>query len=678
MIPDKKTILQARIDEVLRRKAVNLESAYTKSLEELVEDLKIYQYELEFQNDELLRIQDELELSQKKFELLFEEAPVGYVVLNADMAVLNCNKTFRAMMSAFGECEKEQDFRKFISPESQDDFHLFCIRLFKDKHSETIELRFSSSMKPEAYVKIIGNYDMQAEEPCIRLTVMDETEQRLAEQSLRNREFELRIISENISDMVVTSDLTGKILYVSPTSVNLLGFTPEEVRQFNLFDFPHPDDKDRIIMAFQDAVVKKSNQTIEFHAKTKSENWKWVETAGNLISNDDGSVEKAVFVVRDASERKIIADELLKTTDLLNRASLMALVGGWEYEPGSDTVRWNEVTYLIHEAEPGEAISLEKGVSYFCEGEHRERLSMLLTQLMNSGGSFDEEFQLITERGNLKWVRAQAQSRFENEKCVLLYGTVQDIDERKKASLLLQQNEKDLRELNATKDRLFSIIAHDLRSPFNGILGLSELMLDEIREKKIHDLEKFALRIVQSSRVAFDLLTNLITWAFAQVGKLGFNPENHKLDDILFELFNIYEENAHQKSIEMSYAGSQNITVYADAEMLKAIMRNLLSNALKFSYKGGKISVKALRTNDEVVIAVSDTGTGISKIELQKILTLHSFESKKGTAGESGSGLGLSICIDFVERHSGKFWAESEPGKGTTFYFSLPLNNNQA
>lgn len=229
-----------------------------------------------------------------------------------------------------------------------------------------------------------------------------------------------------------------------------------------------------------------------------------------------------------------------------------------------------------------------------------------------------------------------------------------------------------LSELNDTKDRFFNIIAHDLKSPFNAITGFSDLLISQLKEKDYDGIEQYAGIILQSSNKAMDLLSNLLEWARTQTGKIQFNPEVIPLNEFVEDIAGFFDDIAAPKNITIKRKIPQNITVTADFSMLGTIMRNLISNAIKFTPTSGEIVVSVDNKNNGVQVAVSDNGVGITGERLDQLFRIDKNVSTMGTANEKGTGLGLILCKEFVEKHGGKIWVESQVGKGSAFIFTLP------
>jgi signal transduction histidine kinase len=224
-----------------------------------------------------------------------------------------------------------------------------------------------------------------------------------------------------------------------------------------------------------------------------------------------------------------------------------------------------------------------------------------------------------------------------------------------------------------TKDKLFSIIAHDLRGPFNSIIGYSQLLRENIRKYKVEESEKCVDTINTTAQNTFNLLVNLLTWAKTQTGQTAFNPEMLELYKITEEVIELLSSSAKIKDISVINNLPAGIKIFADRHMLRTMMQNLIFNAIKFTNRSGIVNIHAIATDDHVEVIVSDKGIGISKEAIKKLFKLATANPASGTSNETGSGLGLVICREFVEKHGGKIWVESNEGSGSDFKFTLPV-----
>ncbi len=258
----------------------------------------------------------------------------------------------------------------------------------------------------------------------------------------------------------------------------------------------------------------------------------------------------------------------------------------------------------------------------------------------------------------------------------LVFAAARDITEKRLAEKTIRENERSLRELNATKDKFFSIIAHDLRSPFNSILGGSEMLIEIIRNKDYESMEEIGEMVHRSAQAAFNLLVNLLEWSRTQTGRMDFDPVAVDIRDVIDDNLELLAESAKQKSILIHKSIAVKSKVSVDVQMFGTILRNLVSNAIKFSQAGKQIWVKAGLKDDKLMVSVIDQGIGISEEAQEKMFRIDSSISQHGTNNEPGTGLGLLLCKEFAEKHGGTILLESKLQKGSTFSLVLPLETN--
>jgi signal transduction histidine kinase len=251
----------------------------------------------------------------------------------------------------------------------------------------------------------------------------------------------------------------------------------------------------------------------------------------------------------------------------------------------------------------------------------------------------------------------------------------EEVRARVSTHLKLHRQSRELRELNATKDKFFSIIAHDLRGPFSGFLGLTNILADKSESMTSGDIHFFSLAMKDSAANLFSLLENLLEWARLHRGVMTFEPKSILLMPMVSEKLRLVLDSANKKGIEIRYDIPAGLEVSADAYMLASIMRNLVSNAVKFTVKSGNIVIGAKKVpGNAVEISVRDTGIGMKPKMVDDLFRLDIKTNRQGTAEEPSSGLGLILCKDFVEKHGGRLWVESEEHIGSTFYFTFPNN----
>ena len=260
----------------------------------------------------------------------------------------------------------------------------------------------------------------------------------------------------------------------------------------------------------------------------------------------------------------------------------------------------------------------------------------------------------------------------DKRKIIAFQGAIRDITAQKEAENALKESKKKLQELNAAKDKFFSIISHDLRSPFNSIIGFSEILYNETETFSKAEIKEMAESIFRTSWETFNLLNNLLEWSGSQTGKIKFIPVKTGVYDIVISTINLLNDNAKKKNIAISVDIPEQIQVFADSNMLNTVFRNLLSNAIKFTPKKGTVKISAQDTGKFIEITVADTGVGIKKRDIDKLFRIDADFSTPGTANEKGTGLGLIICKEFISMNSGDIRVESKVGKGSRFIVSLP------
>ncbi len=242
----------------------------------------------------------------------------------------------------------------------------------------------------------------------------------------------------------------------------------------------------------------------------------------------------------------------------------------------------------------------------------------------------------------------------------------------------LEESQDMLKELNASKDRFFSIIAHDLKGPFQGFLGYSEILSQDLDALSDDEVQSFAKELYDSAKQLFKLLENLLQWSRLQRGAIQREPINVNLKQLVNMIFDILSTQANQKNITLENEAPEDLSVFTDMNMLNTILRNFVGNSIKFTEEGGTIKVGADAIEDgKARIHVIDNGIGMSDEAKSKIFKIDQRHTTTGTANEKGTGLGLILCKELIEKNEGEVWVESEEGKGTAFYFTAPIGNEQ-
>ena len=278
-----------------------------------------------------------------------------------------------------------------------------------------------------------------------------------------------------------------------------------------------------------------------------------------------------------------------------------------------------------------------------------------------------QEFDYFIEKeGEVFWFNAKISPRRDmTGELTGITIVARDITERK-------QSEEQLKELNATKDTFFSILAHDLKNPFSSLHSMSELMIQNYQNLEEDEKLKVLNNIHKSAELIYNLLENLLTWSKSQQGRIDYSPDKFNLSKLVEVNINLHQVPSEKKGVKLYSTIEDELFAYGDREMINTVIRNLINNAVKFSNKGGTVEVGIMSRGELFEVMVSDQGIGISDENAEKIFRIDQKYKSPGTSGETGTGLGLVLCMDFVEKNGGEIWCKTQEGSGSSFYFTIP------
>ncbi len=297
-------------------------------------------------------------------------------------------------------------------------------------------------------------------------------------------------------------------------------------------------------------------------------------------------------------------------------------------------------------------------------------------EIIRTGKPLSIEEKETHKDGSITWASTTKLPLFdESDNIVGTYGISKDITQIKEVERELRRTKKLLEEANASKDRFFSIVAHDLKSPFSAILGFTELFAEMMANKEYEEALKYSSVVHQAAKRSFLFINNLLDWASSQSGRIEFKPGNLLLKPLVKDVFSLLATQANAKGVKLKTNITQGFGVFADKDMLHAILRNLVSNAIKYSRAEDEIFIRAAQKEQNIEISVSDTGIGIPADKIPILFQLGEEVRTPGTNKEQGTGLGLIVCKEFVEKHNGSLHVKSIQNKGSVFYFSLPMHS---
>ncbi len=507
-----------------------------------------------------------------------------------------------------------------------------------------------------------------------------------------------------------------EIDWITEAFFSITGYTIQELKQQKCWLFAaHPEDRSDAISKLNQIQIGENIQ-LEFRIISKKGKEHTIINKMECMPDDEVPGRKRVFgAVQDISERKLAEEELKQ-----NETRLRSLVDIFQFD--IDSV--NEILDLTLE----KSIQLTKskiGYIYFYDEQTKDFTlfswskdvmkdckildSRLTYQLQNTGvwgeavrqrkpimlNDFHAPHKLkkgypeghatlnkfltvpVFSNYNIVAVAGVANKETDyNEADILhltlLMNSVWKVIERKNMEIALKEKNRELLELNLDKDRFVSILAHDLKSPFNSILGYLNLLCKNIRKYDIDKIENQINIISSSAQNTFNLLESILMWAHTQSGKIKFEPQQLNFINVYNDIIKSLKLNAENKKIAINYSSNEEIIVFADLNMLSTVLRNLISNAIKFTNSGGQVNVYAVKMPSGIEISVQDNGVGIEPENLSKLFDYSQIYTTNGTNNEKGTGLGLVLCKEFVEKHDGKIWLQSKVGKGTEFKFTIP------
>ncbi len=493
-----------------------------------------------------------------------------------------------------------------------------------------------------------------------------------AEQEAKLR-FE-RLFRNNPALMALSEGIGKRFIDVNDTFLQVLGYTREEVigrtsRELNLFPM-HEMHQGAA------GALERGGRITDVELQVRCRDGTLLDGlfSGELI--ESGGEQFHLTVMINITELKHAETKLWRSQQRLSDVIEGTNVGTWEWYADSGVLvvneRWAGITG--HELMDLPPITIDVWRGMIHPEDRAEFVTRMEQVFARQREHYDVDCRVRHRSGAWMWVhiRGKVIAWGSDSRPQRMAGTVADITERKRAEEQLRENEARLTELNATKDKFFSIIAHDLRTPFSGILGFSDLLAMEIREKHFEKAEHYSGIINQSAMRAMNLLSNLLDWSRTQTGRMKMRPENLDLCRVIDEVMSLFHETARQKAIDLVVDIPERLDIVADREMIETVVRNLVSNAIKYSHDQGRVVIFADGTFTMVRLTVEDNGIGMDEATMSSLFRIEGSISRLGTSREKGSGLGLILCREFVEKHGGTIAAHSTHGQGSSFRVELP------
>ena len=399
----------------------------------------------------------------------------------------------------------------------------------------------------------------------------------------------------------------------------------------------------------------------------------WVVDHGLLFYADDAKPIRLIGTTTDITERKNSELALKKSEEKFRNIFESAGIGMALITPGGEYFQVNQSFCEMLGYSELELLEMNlRDITHPADMEVTINLKqMMLTEKDVTRRQIEKRYR--SKNGDTIWaITTVSLFRDFEGKPLYFIAQVQNISKRKKVEETLEKYAEELKLLNASKDKFFSIISHDLRSPFNALLGITEYMAQYYKDMSEDEIKNSVSNIYRSSQKLYNLILNLLEWSRIQTGRFDVEKSVINLAELSAEIMNLYSESTSNKQIELVNIIKENIFIYADKYMIDTIMRNFVSNSIKFTNPGGKIIINAVINGHNAEVSVTDNGIGISSENQRNLFRIDEQYRRDGTAKEKGTGLGLILCKEFIEKNGGVLWVESEEGKGSRFSFTVP------
>lgn len=485
-----------------------------------------------------------------------------------------------------------------------------------------------------------------------------------------------KAIIEDQTELICRFRPEGMVTFANKAFTIFFGVSPFNILKLSLSEVFPTQDYDKILKLLK--CIRPSKEHVNFEQRITHEDGKTslLQWTLRAIFGKDEHPEEYQLVGRDVTEIEESREALRRSEEMFR---LIA-------ENSNDIISIHQDNGSVEYVSPSvqhilgyspEELYMVQGLSIVCDEDYHT-MTQCYESLQFSKKPVLLTFRLKDKQGKLIWFESMIQRQHDSkgESTGKVIAVSRNIHSRKIVEEQQKQTEIQLKEANMTKDKFFSIIAHDLRSPFTSILGFSRLLSEEYDDFSDEDRKMMVTQIQNSTETTFQLLDNLLAWAKTQLGRTIINPELFTLESLIAETVKQTMPQALIKNISLVSDRIEDVEIFADQNMIRTVLRNLVSNAVKFSFPGGTIELDSFIEDNKLTITVTDHGTGIPPEALDKLFNLSEQTiTTKGTANEKGTGLGLILCREFIEKNGGSIAAKSEMGKGSTFSIILPINS---
>jgi PAS domain S-box-containing protein len=460
----------------------------------------------------------------------------------------------------------------------------------------------------------------------------------------------------------------------------LFGYTEKDIQETEKerMSLVYEEDRDMVLKAIRKCSEGKSKSfEIEHRMYKKDGSIGWLLLRGLRIPPENNKPARLIGSVTDITDRKNYEEALRKSEEKFRNIFETSGIGMAILGPDGQFSKVNSAFCEIMGFNDEEIIGSNfRDITHPADLEKSVELTkeMLKNELLESGSL---EKRYFHKNGEVVWALTNLSLIRDGEgKPLFFIAQIQDITKRKKYEEQLLKYTDDLKTINASKDKFFSIISHDLRTPFNSLLGITEYIAQSYDDMSPKEIKESVTNIYMSSQKVYNLILNLFEWTRIQTGRFDVDKTKIDLNENLDEIIHLYKDSAALKNISLLNDSPADIFAYADKYMFETVLRNLITNAIKFTPHGGSVSVSTVEKGNLAEVAVTDNGVGISEENQKKLFKIDTQFKTDGTADEKGTGLGLILCKEFVEKNGGAISVDSKEGSGTKFIFTLPLYIN--
>jgi PAS domain S-box-containing protein len=478
------------------------------------------------------------------------------------------------------------------------------------------------------------------------------------------------LIFNHIPSILLVVDKKGFIINLNNSAKEFFGFDSDNFNDKNLVDFLINNQKS-FIDFLNNTEPEVFSLSIEVKVLAKNNKALFTSLSINKYFDENQREEYFLISIFDLTHYKmqteLIKESQLRFENIANSAPVMI----WITDVNGLFIFVNKIWSEFTARTIGEELGLN-----WVQDVHPDDMNYLISIYQKSIDeriSFSHQFRFKRKDNVYRWLMMNGIPRF-NEADIFLgfIGTCIDITQQKEDEDYIKKINDELESANQNKDKFFSIISHDLRSPLSGIMSLLDIIVSDYDSLGEDERKEILTEASKTSKSTFTLMENLLDWSRVQTGNISYEPQNTSLNLILTSIKNLYYQKLKEKSISLNFDFDPEYLVFADSNMTETILRNLISNAIKFTKEFGLILISFETLDNDVLIKIKDTGVGMDEKQISKLFKIDQTHSTIGTSGERGTGLGLLLCKELVEKQGGKIWIESVVNTGTTFYFTLP------